>query len=43
MADRPAFDATLALYRIDESNMSIFINGVTCSIPKRVPPASNWS
>ncbi|WP_163066073.1 TonB-dependent receptor domain-containing protein, partial [Acinetobacter baumannii] len=30
----PAFDATLALYRIDESNMSIFINGVTRSIPK---------
>lgn len=30
----PAFDAMLALYRIDESNMSIFINGVTRSIPK---------
>ncbi|MNT02318.1 Ferrichrome-iron receptor precursor [compost metagenome] len=30
----PAVDATLALYRIDEENMSIFINGVTRSIPK---------
>jgi iron complex outermembrane receptor protein len=30
----PALDATLALYRIDENNMSIFINGVTRSIPK---------
>lgn len=30
----PVVDATLALYRIDENNMSIFINGVTRSIPK---------
>ncbi|MFC3394871.1 TonB-dependent siderophore receptor [Brenneria rubrifaciens] len=30
----PALAATLALYRIDEKDMSIFINGVTRSIPK---------
>lgn len=30
----PAFSATMALYRIDEKDMSIFINGVTRSIPK---------
>lgn len=30
----PAIDATLAVYRIDENDMSIFINGVTRNIPK---------
>lgn len=30
----PAVSATLALYRIDEKDMSIFINGVTRNIPK---------
>ncbi|WP_459177584.1 TonB-dependent siderophore receptor [Ewingella americana] len=30
----PRVDATLALYRIDEKDMSVFINGVTRSIPK---------
>lgn len=30
----PNLAATLALYRIDESDMSIFINGVTRNIPK---------
>jgi len=30
----PALSATLALYRIDEKDMSIYINGVTRSIPK---------
>lgn len=30
----PRIDATLALYRIDEKDMSVFINGVTRSIPK---------
>ncbi|MBP2167282.1 iron complex outermembrane receptor protein [Erwinia toletana] len=30
----PALAATLALYQIDETDMSIFINGVTRSIPK---------
>ncbi len=30
----PRLDATLALYRIDEKDMSVYINGVTRSIPK---------
>ncbi|WP_343550436.1 TonB-dependent siderophore receptor [Pantoea sp.] len=30
----PSLAATLALYRIDETDMSIFINGVTRNIPK---------
>lgn len=30
----PAVSATLALYRIDEDDMSLFINGVTRNIPK---------
>lgn len=30
----PAVSATLALYRIDEKDMSVFINGVTRNIPK---------
>lgn len=30
----PALSATLALYRIDEKDMSVFINGVTRDIPK---------
>lgn len=30
----PRLDATLALYRIDEKDMSVYINGVTRNIPK---------
>lgn len=30
----PALSATLALYRIDEKDMSVYINGVTRNIPK---------
>ncbi|KAB8312451.1 TonB-dependent siderophore receptor [Erwinia endophytica] len=30
----PALSTTLALYRIDEKDMSVYINGVTRSIPK---------
>ena len=30
----PRLDATLAVYRIDEEDMSVFINGVTRNIPK---------